>query len=475
MNSALLVAGAVPDVKSQLPNAACDLPDIVGAVCQAGRLGSQAAGAAVSSTFDSFVHSLIDGLATLLRADLAWWTDLPSPTLAASTGEPGPVLASIRGYTSGLQVLLLTAGIMFAAARLALAKRGGVAGEAQEAFLMFARAVFASMTFAAVVTVGTRAGDAFSNWVIDDASRGDSDAAFALLTRLSEPGGALGSGVLLVIGLFGLISMLVQLVMLVVRQAFLILVVAALPIAAAAAGTGPGSQAYKRMLSWSLAFLLWKPVGALCYAIAFSAVGAKDSAQHQDPQTTLLGLILLLMVAVVLPALMRLIAPVVATMGGSGGAAATLAGGLAGVAMGSAGQDRSEARKLSENDGAGGGGSPSPPGGGSPPASGGPQGGGRPVGTGSASGGATGGGAGSVPAPESATTTGVSTAGGSSAGAAAAGGGAAGAGAAGMAVTAARSAHHGVQQAGSSAVPEARDATESGVDPDTPGPMEVRR
>ncbi|MBY8858607.1 hypothetical protein K7711_19165 [Nocardia sp. CA2R105] len=473
MNPALFTStAAMPDAKTQLPDTVCNLPDIVGTVCKGLRLGGQAADAAVSSAFDSFVQSLIKGMGILLRYDLTWWTDLPSPTLAAPTGEPGPALASIRGYTSGLQVLLLTAGIMFAAARLALAKRGGVAGEAQEAFLMFARAVFASMTFAAVVTVGTRAGDAFSNWVIFDATRGDSNNAAELLNGISQTDAGLGTGVVLIIGLFGLISMLVQLVMLVVRQAFLILVVAALPIAAAAAGTGPGSQAYKRMLSWSLAFLLWKPVGALCYAIAFSAAGAKSNTQHQDPQMVLLGLILLLMVAVVLPALMRLIAPVVATMGGGSGAAATLAGGLAGVAMGSAGGDRSEARKVTENDsGAGGGGNPSAPSGGLPPP-GGPSGGGRPMGGGTAGGGTDG--AGTSGGTGAAAPTESNAAAPSASGAGAAGGGAAG-GAAGVAVTAARSAHDGVQQAGSSAAPAARDTAESGVDPDALGPMEVRR
>ncbi|MEV0759424.1 hypothetical protein AB0I43_04210, partial [Nocardia sp. NPDC050435] len=318
------------------------------------------------------VDRLVAGLADALQWTLTWWLDIPSPTLATPSGEPGTLMASIRDYTSGLQVLLLTAGIMFAAARLALAKRGGLAGEAQESFMTFAKAVFASAMFAGVVAAGTRAGDEFSNWVLYDVTEAD---APGVITRLEgfdlRHGTSLGTGLLLILAVLGILSALVQLVMLVVRQALLILVVAAIPIAAAASGMGPGSQGYKKMLAWALAFVLWKPVGALVYAIAFTAAGA-PTQEPQDPQLVLLGLLLLVMVPITLPALMRLIAPAVAALGGGGGAAAALAGGGLGMAMGSgAGRTGGQARKMGEGE--------SSPGGGPPPA--------RPTGSGSGGGG----------------------------------------------------------------------------------------
>ncbi|WP_157163586.1 hypothetical protein, partial [Nocardia aobensis] len=391
---------------AQLPDIVCDLPTGPGAVCALKQLGGKAANSAANSAFDSLVDSLVNGMTSGIRFVMTWWVNLPSPQLAASTGEPGPALASIRGYTSGLQVLLMIAGILFAAARLAMAKRGGVAGEAQESFLMFARAVFASMMFSALITTGTKAGDAFSNWVINDATGGDLRGAVErLVDNNLRDHSNLGSGVLFVLAILSLISMLVQLAMLVVRQAVLILVVAAIPLAAAAAGTGQGSQAYKRMLSWSLAFVLWKPVGALVYAIAFTAAGTKATGQQQDPQLVLLGMILLLSVTIVLPALMRLVTPAVATLGGGGGAGAALAGGTLGIAMGSAGGDRSAARKMTEGENAtsGGGGGPNPPPsgpsagpGGGRPLSGGTGGSGASPGGGSAGGGFSSGGSASA-------------------------------------------------------------------------------
>jgi hypothetical protein len=164
---------------------------------------------------------------------------------------------------------------------LAIAKRGGVAGEAQETFLMVVRAVFGAMMFAALVGAGTRAGDEFATGVLFDAARGD---VYSLITEFAELDAYglvdLGPGLLVVIGLLGEISMLIQLVMLDVRQALLIVVVAVLPIVAAASGTGPGSQGYKRLLAWSLAFVLWKLIGALVYVVAFTVAGHDHDAPN---------------------------------------------------------------------------------------------------------------------------------------------------------------------------------------------------
>ncbi|MFC9964442.1 hypothetical protein ACFVH4_09380 [Nocardia ignorata] len=350
-----------------VPDLACLAVPGVQEACRLADLAGEVAEAASDSVIGSIAADLIDSLVSGLRLVMAWWTTFPSPELATSQGQPAPVLAQIREYTSGLQVVLLTAGIMFAAARLALAKRGAAAGEAQESFLMLARATFGAMTFGVLITVATTAGDEFASWVVFDAARGDLDTAVG---RIADPRitGNLGSGILLVLGVLGAISLLVQLVMLVIRQALLVVVVAVIPMAAAASGTGPGSQAYKRLVAWSLAFVLWKPVGALVYAIAFAVTGTEDDP---DPQLVLLGMILMLMSVIVLPALIRLIAPAVATLGGGGGAAAALAGAGAGIAMSAVGSGGSQARKMSEAENAGSssgpppssGGPPSPPGG----------------------------------------------------------------------------------------------------------------
>ncbi|MEV0768513.1 hypothetical protein [Nocardia salmonicida] len=472
MNGVLAAPGTRDGgIHTQLTDMACVAVPGVKEACQLGSTAKAAAGAASESWLEKIATQLMESLGSALRTAMAWWTTFPSPQLATADGRPAPVLAQIREYTSGLQVVLLTAGIMFAAARLALAKRGGAAGEAQESFMMLARAIFAAATFGTLITVATTAGDEFADWVIFDATRGDLDRAVTRLATVDPAtNSVLGWGLLLILALLGLICTLVQLVMLVVRQALLVVVVAVIPMAAAASGTGPGSQAYKRLIAWSLAFVLWKPVGALVYAIAFTVAGTEE---QNDPYMVLLGILLMLMSVVVLPALIRLIAPAVATLGGGGGAGAALAGAGVGIAMSAAGS-RPQARKMSEGEGSasqagggGGGSSPPPPGGGN---------GARSM-TASPSGSGT-------PAPaqtggtaSSAAGSGAATGGGGAAGASASGaasvGGAAAAGPAGAAIVAAQAGVAALRAVASSAAqaPEESSAT----DPDVLRPGEVRR
>ncbi|WP_249643918.1 hypothetical protein [Nocardia sputi] len=467
----------VPDV--------CDLPGLPSVACD---VGGAVLPEVATSAMEKLAGEFVEGFAQVARVVLTWWTAFPSPELTTAGGGPGTVLADIRGYTTELQVLLLTAGVLFAAARLALAKRGGVAGEAQETFVMLVRAVFASMLFAAVITAGTRAGDEFSNWVIFTSTRGDFDGAMKRLTEIQMTTGSAGLGtisigVMLVLALLGIISMLVQLVMLVTRQVLLIVTVAVIPLAAAASGTGPGSQSYKKLLSWSLAFVLWKPVGALVYAIAFTAAG-----RSEDPHLILLGLLLMILSVIVLPALIRLVAPAVSVLGGGGGAAAAFAGGAVGIAMSSTGS-RSNGRKVTEGENSPG---RTQSGGSAPGPSGGGGGGGRPIGDGGGSGGPgsgggrAGGGGGSGGAPPSAGTTGGARSGsgakapgaqraGTAGSAGGAGGASAGAGAAGAAVMAAQAATDAAQRGVSAIDSHTRDAAADQWDPNALGPGEVRR
>ncbi|MFD4431364.1 hypothetical protein [Nocardia sp. NPDC058497] len=462
-------------IHAQIPDIACVAVPGIKEACQLGSAAVGAAGAVRDSVIDGLAADLIESLVVALRIVMAWWTTFPSPELSTVSGRPAPVLAQIREYTSGLQVVLLTAGIMFAAARLALAKRGAVAGEAQESFLMLARAIFGALTFGALITVATTAGDEFASWVIFDVTNNDLDTA---VSRIADPKimANLGPGILLVLGVLGVISLLVQMVMLVVRQALLVVVVAVIPMAAAASGTGPGSQAYKRLVAWSLAFVLWKPVGALVYAIAFTVTGGSDQT---DPPMVLLGVILMVMSVVVLPALIRLIAPAVATLGGGGGAASVLAGAGAGIAMSAVGS-RPQARKMSESENTGPASGPASQGASSSSRSGG-VGGARSMtaSSGSPAVGATptaasGGQVVAGPVAGGSGTGGASAAGAGVSGRSAATG-AMGAGPAGAAMLGAQLTVGSLQSIGSAAQTAVPESSSSQIDPDALGPGEVRR
>ncbi|GAA1083336.1 hypothetical protein GCM10009648_22200 [Tsukamurella spumae] len=298
--------------------------------CTLGQAAGSVAGNAVGGTFEKIVNSLVATYGKMIELALSWWMAMPSPKLDPR-GSVG-VLATVREYTFQLQVIGLMVSLVLVGIRMAMSRKGLVE-ESEQAWMALVRAVFGSTLFATFVVAGSVIGDAFSNWVLKDAVlKGESAQKVAENLGLAViSSGPLAGNMIAGIGLitlFGFLGALLQLVLLVIRQVMLIVVVAFVPIAATWSGTGPGSQSYDKLKQWTIAFLLFKPIGALVYVIAFSAAGDKSD----DFQMKLLGMILLAMVALVLPSLMRLVAPAVASMGG-GGSGMAAAGMAVGAAM----------------------------------------------------------------------------------------------------------------------------------------------
>ena len=392
------IAGGIANVI--IPGSGALISPTAGGICDAGGNPVTAvtsfAGDKVNEMWDSqfgdIVKSFLEAMAQVLTMAMTWWIKLPNPDLANSTP-----LQAITEYTGWIQLALLTASVIFMAIKLAAAKRHALLNEAEETYKALARTVFATTMFASIIALATLAGDRFAEWIVDDTSNKDPIGMVNSMLAVSAFTGA-SPGLLFVIGLVGILGALAQAALLVVRQGLLIVAVAAVPVAAAASGTSTGSQSYQKLVSWILAFLLFKPIGALVYAMAF--LSAQDSARITEGETpsadqfqqSLIGIILLALAAAVLPALQRLIAPAVAAVGSGGsGAAATGMALMAGAAAFTGGKSMAAGKSAgagSKSAGAFSGG----PGGGN---SGGSfAGGGRPGGGGGGGGGSRGGGRG---------------------------------------------------------------------------------
>ena len=347
---------------------AAALVPVVGALCFTGKMLSKTAGVLKNkvkgTAFEKIVQDIADGWERTFLMALSWWIQVPSPALTESTSKfcarntqtnevtcPGgsfnSTLQRIGDYTFYLQILGLIGSLIFMAIRMGLANRGLVE-ETEDLWKTLGRAMFAVTLLGTFIILGMQFSDRLSSWLLKEAI-GDNDPGQLIknLFKFDVLAGGLGYTVMFVVLLMGVIGSLIQLVMLLMRQAMLIVVVSAIPLAAASSGTGPGSSAYQKMIAWTIAFLLFKPVGALVYMIAFTAVRTKSN----DPQLILLGIILLGMSVFVLSALMRLIAPAVGTMGGGGSA---FLGGMAGAAFTKA------AGKAAGGGGGGGGGGNTP-------------------------------------------------------------------------------------------------------------------
>lgn len=308
------------------------LGDVLGTGCDLGNVATHpgdAAGVvrdkAWDSTFGKAVDSLIKGLGEILILSLTFWVQLPNSTLANSQN----LFTEIHDYTFWLQFWTLVASIIYCGLRYALARTASDAAEhANEGARMLGRTMFASVGFSTVLITATTASDEFANWMIDEATDGNARGlAEAMLYTSSLQ--AFSPGLMLFIAGAGIICALAQVFFAVLRQGMLIIVVGVLPIAAASSGFDTGSAFYRRLLTWTLAFLLWKPAAAIVYMIAFVTVGKSESlidhgslpADSATAQRILVGVVLLCSAAAVLPALMRLASPVAlaASRAGSGG------------------------------------------------------------------------------------------------------------------------------------------------------------
>ncbi|MGW6728760.1 hypothetical protein ACWF9G_22910 [Nocardia sp. NPDC055029] len=326
-----------------IPGTPFNLGNAASGVCKAGNVATHPGETveavkdkAWDSTFGQVVDSMLTGLGEAIILSLTFWAKVPN---SAVDDLPG-LMTRVRDYTDDIQLYLLAGSLMVVAVRLMFAKANAAADEATHGFRVLFRTAFASSVWALLIVLGTRATDAFSVWVIDDATNGNAKGVAEAMVQ-TQALAAFSPGLIVIFAIVGLLSALLQIVLALIRQGLLCVVAGVLPLAAAASGSAAGEQFYKKLLLWSIAFILYKPIAALAYMIAFTVAGDSNVVNSDTAPTTetavkaLVGIALLCSVAFVLPAIMRLLSPVTAMGGGVSGAGvgAGIVAGTAGIGM----------------------------------------------------------------------------------------------------------------------------------------------
>lgn len=322
-----------------------------------GGLVGKVGGSIVDQVAQAFAKASIE----LLKVLMTWWVKIPTP--GVDNNDPSDPVWFMQEYTGWLVTWVAVLGLLISAGRIAWQRRGEAFRDALSGLITMVVAVFCGV---AAVNLAVAAGDSYSNWILNAATKGDVKGLLGKGAVLY--GGAIFPtmpAVILIVALLAILSSVVQLGMMLVRSAMLVLLAGALPLAAGAAITPDGRQWFKKMVGWLIAFILYKPVAATIYAVAFRCLMGDSMSQLQ-------GLVLIILAVIALPALMRFIVPMVSAAGGGAG------GGMAGAAMGAAAMG---ARMVPSMGSGGGGGSSSGSGGGG--SGGGPEGsstasGGRP-------------------------------------------------------------------------------------------------
>lgn len=252
-----------------------------------------------------------------------------SPSIALLTGKLG-------WYTGAFAIV----GLLFALGRTVLTQ--DIKTLTVEGLRPIVNLVIVTGTYTVGLTALMQAGDEFSVWIIEKAQgggNGEIEAGF-MLGLLSNPA-LLGGGTFLIVALLLLISSIINVAFMLFRNVVMVCLLVLLPTLAASSGTETGNQAFKKANGWLLAFLLFKPVAALIFAIGLALMkdpiktGQTVADDAQSLVTAITGVLILCVAALALPALVKFLVPVAAYgSGGFSGGAAIGAG--ASVAAGAA-------------------------------------------------------------------------------------------------------------------------------------------
>jgi hypothetical protein len=302
-----------------IPVGPCSIP-ILHANCTAahvvGHVVSSAAGQAASSIGASWLDDLANGAARGAGSILEWavtfWVHVPTQDVAG----PGSVASWLSGKLLWPTCFAAVLGVLFAAGRIALSG-ARPAVDLAAGLVRLAVVVAVGLPVIAAATVG---GDGFSTWIIGQADSGGVGHGFFDLSSVS---GAFGPVVLLLVACVGIVIGLLQILLMLVRSGMLIILAAVLPTLAACAINPSGVHAYRRALNWTVAALLYKPLAAVIYADAFKGMSPPSAAEHMSAtsaaQRQITGVLVLALALLAMPALMRLVTPAIAHLGGGSG------------------------------------------------------------------------------------------------------------------------------------------------------------
>jgi hypothetical protein len=336
-----------------------------------------------NSIITSWANDFSNAQAQVLQVLMAGWAELPTPSLT----DNATAISFLQQSTSYLVGVFGVVGLMIAAARMMWLQK---ADPMRDALAGLLRLVVVSGCAVTGIGLLSDAGDSFSTWVLNQAVADSGQASFgsalAAMGNLAEHG-TIASSLIIVMASFSILGFIVQLTLLIVRSALLIVLAGTLPMSAAASMTPVGNQWFRKNVSWVVAFLLFKPIAAIVYGAAILAYVSSD-----DLMGMIIGLVLMMLATLTLPALMRFVTPLVSAVGNistaaalgavatvatgavaiaaTGGAAAPLVAGGMGKSVSGVGQ--SAVGSDSNGGGVAGGATPTPP----PPASSGSNGGG---------------------------------------------------------------------------------------------------
>src|ERR1022692_531829 len=258
---------------------------------------------AAGDVLGGIAQAISSGVAWVVENTATWWVRIPSPDLAAE-----PAVAHLQQWLLPVTVAVAMAGVIAAGARMAIRRKANPLLDVSGGLLALAAATTLGTVVPALLL---KAGDSWSAWILGVSTGGQFTQR---LTETLTLGGSAAPAVALIFGTIAIVLSIVQAALMLFRQAALIILAGVLPLAAAGSIAPMTRTWIRKVSSWMLALIFYKPAAAAVYATAFTMIGSGG-----DTRTVLMGFVMLVLSVVMLPALMKFFTWTTGAVAGSGG------------------------------------------------------------------------------------------------------------------------------------------------------------
>jgi hypothetical protein len=289
--------------------------------CWGGEIVKNVAGAAANGALDQLRDAVIEAWGKSIAWMGTFWVNVDTTAVITpgTVDQQSDVVWWTQNQLWWYTLVLVIFGILVGAGRLAWEQRSKHLMDIVKQLITFTLVTGSGVAVLQLLITGF---DEMAKALLNNATKGTGFAQN--VGRMISLTGSLGVLLAIIFGVLAILVSLVQLVMMVFRSGILILLAGGLPTAAAFTNTETGRQWFQRFLSWLIAFTLYKPAAALCYAVAFKLTASDIFASADGGVKAIVGLSLMVLAVAALPALMRLVTPMVAAAAGGGaGMAAT--------------------------------------------------------------------------------------------------------------------------------------------------------
>ena len=272
-------------------------------------------GGIANSAVEGLAEALREGSKFIIKTSVGWWLNVDSIDLQGSGAQ------AMRGQLRYVALAVAIGGMMWGGLRMAIRRNSEPAWDVGAGLARLA--AVSSLGFL-VPQLLLAAGDDFSVWVLDQAT---SDRVAERLTMVAGLGGVTAPGAVILGAILMIVAGVVQAMLMFFREGGIIILTGVLVLSAAGGMNSMSKSWFPRVSGWLLALILYKPMAALVYAAALNQIGESD-----DPRNFLIGLAMLVLAIVALPAMMKFFtwaAPgAVSAASGMGGAASAAAAGI---------------------------------------------------------------------------------------------------------------------------------------------------